>query len=59
MDKKKLGWLDVVTFSEVMQNLKMELANDELKLVCEKYDPTDRGRISYHNFCDDIDTSAT
>jgi len=42
-----------------MMTMKMELASDDLKLVCEKYDPTDRGRISYHNFCDDIEQSAT
>jgi Ca2+-binding EF-hand superfamily protein len=58
-DKKKVGWIDVVSFSEVMQVLKMELANDDLKLVCEKYDPNDRGRISYHNFCDDVEGSAS
>lgn len=42
-----------------MATNKMELANDDMRLISDKYDPEDRGRIHYHYFCDDIESSAT
>ena len=58
-DPLNTNQLDIVTFFEVMSVARMELNNEEAKLVCEKYDPEDRGRLYYNAFCDDIEESAT
>ena len=34
---------------------KMELSNEDLKIISDKYDPQDKGKIYYHYICDDME----
>lgn len=36
----------------------MQLSNDEMKLISDKYDPQGKGRIYYESFCEDYRSSA-